>query len=360
MTTQQPTDVTGDAVFDAYTQALNSGEAPLLGHLVLYSVYDGEVTRKDLENWFPELGLNPELIPPPVRQIDAYERVTGRDGVKVVYPLDDPTATAPAYKRASGRDRKGASSTVTLMLRPVRRTGGEVVRHIVREVRDPLNTKLEYQTRMGAAIFHRDHSQGADEGAGTLEVEPDNTAIAALAPAEQETVRAMLAEIEETYRYRCTYLTGDKLRSLLRRYIESLEAIRVRPTGGVYFVHRQHAQVLSGLRELVSRFGAGSRLDRIPLPDQEEMRDMIINAFTTQTKEDLTKLSRDIADAQRAGRNAEVKRLLQRFNELTEATKQHAERLSTSLDDTEAALSLVKMQLGSFLAGAADDDEDDE
>lgn len=363
MTTPQPApQPTGDASFDAYTAALESGDAPLLGHLVLYSIYDGEVTRADLEGWFGELGLDPELIPPPVRQVDAYERVTGRDGVKVTYPREDPSATGPAYKRKVGRKAASASSTVTLMLRPVRRDGGQIVRHIVREVRDPLNTKLEYETRIGAATFHRNHDKGATEGAGTLQVEPNNAAISALPEAEQETVRAMLEEIETTYTYRCTYLTGDKLRAVVRRYIESLSAIRVRPSGGVYFVHRQHAATLAALRELASRFQAGSHLARIPLPDQDEMREMIISAFTTKAKEDLTKLSRDIAEAQSEGRHADAQKLHARFTELQDTTTAHAELLSNSLDDTKTALDLVKLQLGSLLATAtaSDDDNGDE
>jgi hypothetical protein len=38
--------------------------APLLGHLVLYSIFDGRVTRDDLARWFTELGLNPAFLPP--------------------------------------------------------------------------------------------------------------------------------------------------------------------------------------------------------------------------------------------------------------------------------------------------------
>jgi len=52
---------------------------------------------------------------------------------------------------------------------------------------------------------------------------------------------------------------------VIRTYIENLNAIKVRPTGGVYFVHRP-PRTLGATRELASRFGAGSHLVRIPLP----------------------------------------------------------------------------------------------
>ena len=85
-------DVTGQQAFDAYAAALTGADAPILGHLVLYSIFDGEVTRDDLARWFTELRLDPQFVPAKLRPVDAYERVTGPDGVRVSYPLplEDP------------------------------------------------------------------------------------------------------------------------------------------------------------------------------------------------------------------------------------------------------------------------------
>lgn len=353
--TQSPEHKTGDAVFDSYAESMDE-HAPLLGHLVLYSIFDGQVTRDDLARWFRELGLDEDLVPPPLRNVDAFEKVTGPDGVRVTYPLDDPSATGPA-SRTSRRRRKELEASATLMIRPVRRDGEHIVRHVVREVRDEKRTTLKYDTRLGVCTFHRDNSQGSAEGAGTLTIEPNHAAIAKLPEAEQTTVRHMLAAIETSYRHRCTYLTSDKLRSVIRRYVEHLSAIRVRPTGGVYFVHRQHAPTLGALRDLVGQFGQGSHLVRIPLPDQEEMREMVINAFTSKAKDELDQLAQDIAAAQRAKRFDEAGRLYERFTAVQQATNEHSDLLSTSLEDTRAALQLVKMQLGGLLA--ADDGEGD-
>ncbi|WP_218839818.1 DUF6744 family protein [Streptomyces sp. WZ.A104] len=346
---------TGDTAFDAYAEAMSEEGTPLLGHLVLYSIFDGKVTRDDLVRWFTELDLDEALLPPPVRHVDAFERVTGPDGVRVTYPLDDPSATGPASKRGRRRGRNELLKTATLMVRPVRRDGGQIVRHVVREIRDEERTSLEYDTRIAICTFDRDNSENSPEGAGALTIEEDRSAIAKLPEAEQTTVRQMLTDINEAFRHRCTYLTSDKLRSVVRRYVEHLSAIRVRPTGGVYFVHRQHADVLGSLRELVGRFGEGSHLVRVPLPDQEEMREMIIMAFTTKAKDELDELARDIAAAQRAGKADEARKLYERFTALQEATNEHSDLLSTSLDDTRAALQLVKVQLGGLLATATDE-----
>jgi hypothetical protein len=356
---QAPDLQTGNQVLDAYAESFASGDTPLLGHLVLYSVFDGQVTRDGLARWFTELGLDPKFLPPVLRPVDAFEKVTGPDGVRVAYPLDDPAAYTAAGKPQARRRRRDRDATVrsaTLMVRPVRRDGGQIVRHVVREVRDQENTRLSYDTRIGVCVFHRDNDSET-EGDGILQVEPDRTAIGQLPPPEQDTVRAMLADIEDSYRHRCQYLSADKLRSVIRTYIEHLNAIRVRPTGGVYFIHRQHATTLAALRELVARFGAGSHLARIPLPDQDEMRQMVIGAFTTKAKDDLDKLAADIAAAQRDHKTNQAEKLYHRFTELHHATTEHATLLSTTLEDTQAALKLVKMQLGGLLATATDDEQ---
>jgi len=93
----------------------------------------------------------------------------------------------------------------------------------------------------------------------------------------------MLAEIRAAYRRNCAYLTADRLRAVIRGYIEGLNAIRVRPAGGVYFVHRTHAGTRAAQRELDGRFGAGSRLSRVPIADEDEMREMVIGAFTSSS-----------------------------------------------------------------------------
>lgn len=359
-TVPQNTEVkTPEAVFETYTESMNEDtDAPLLGHMVLYSVFDGDVTRDDLERWFRELDLDEKLLPPPLRQVDAFERVTGPDGVRVTYPLDDPRATGPAYKRGRRRRNElGKAKAATLMVRPVRRDSGSIVRHVIREVRNEERSSLKYDSRLAVCTFHRDSNAGSADGAGALQIEPNHAAITKLPEDEQTTVHEMLAAIEDSYHHRCTYLTSDKLRSLIRRYVEDLDAIRVRPTGGVYFVQRQHSPTLAALRTLVARFGQGSNLVRVPLPDQEEMREMVVAAFTTKAKDDLDQLAQDIAEAQRTKQYDDATKLYARFTALQQSTNDHSELLSTSLDDTRAALQLVKMQLGGLLATASDDEK---
>ncbi|GGS85097.1 hypothetical protein GCM10010156_49630 [Planobispora rosea] len=325
----------------AYTTAMERGDAPLFGYLVMYSIYGTEtgVSHQELQRWFTELGLHQDFLPAPITPLNAYERVTGKTGVRTSYRLPESTPLS------------GEKVEATLMIRHVSREPHQITRHLVREVRDEGRLQLSYDPGLAEIIFQR--ADRRQPGAGSLQIVPNAAAIAALAPPEQDTVRATLAEVEDAYRRQCHFYSGDQLRTLIRTYIEALHAVRVRPSGGVYFVHRAHAAPLAGLRELVARFGAGSSLTRVPLPDDEEMREMVIDAFTTKAEEELTRLSLEIATARAEGASqAQVQALLRRFDAVKDSTTEHSARLATSLKSTEAALQLVHAQMASLLTSA--------
>jgi hypothetical protein len=332
-----------------YLEAMDAGGTPLLGHLVLYSVFEGEVTPGQLQLWFTQLGLDAAFLPGPIRAVDAFEKVTGPSGVRHSYPLDNRAGTA---RRRSRQDGKGREAT--LMIRHVRRDRDQIVRHLVREVRDEESVQLSYDTRLAELTFRRDQAPSAEHGAGSLLVTPDHAAIRQLPASEHDEVGMVLTEIKAAYQRNCAYLTADRLRTVIRGYIEALNAIRVRPTGGVYFVHQAHAATLAALRELVSRLGEGSYLSRVPIPDQDEMREMVIAAFTTRSRDELSRLAADIATAQRDGATeATISTLHKRYRDLQASATEHAQLLNTSLDDTTAVMQLVNAQLATLLANAS-------
>jgi hypothetical protein len=213
MTTQPNASATGLA---GYLESMDADGTPLLGYMVLYSVFDSEVTPAQLQLWFTELGLDAAFLPGPICAVDAFEKVTGPSGIRHSYPLDDPAGST--RRRRNPQDGKGREAT--LMIRHVRRDKDQIVRHLVREVRDEASIRLSYDVRLAELTFRRDQA---------------------------------------------------------------------------------HATTLTALRELVSRFGTGSHLSRVPIPDQAEMREMIIAAFTTKSRDDLSKLAADIATATRDG-----------------------------------------------------------
>jgi hypothetical protein len=324
-------------------------QVPLLGQVVLYSIFDGRVTRPQLAGWFDELGLDPAFLPAEIRMVDAFERATG--DVKHTYSLGGPPKPKHDKRGDSEEEQDGEPRVATLLVRHVKRGPNAVVRHLVREVRDAEHERLEYDVKVGECIFRR--AADSTTGAGELAVAPDFTAVPD--PEEQQEIRAVLDRIAADFRHRCQFLTGDRLRAVVRDQVETLNALKVRPTGGVYFVHAQYRQTLVRLRDLVKRFGAGSNLYLIPLPDEAELRDMVVQAFRTKTREDLERLAREIAAAATADpvRQSVVEALNRQYRRLKEAADEHQQLLAVDLEDTGAALELVRDQLVGLLTAVA-------
>lgn len=339
------TDIPGDPL-DGYVATME--RRPLLGHLVYYSIFDSPVTPDQLELWFAELGLDKQYLPGPIRPVDAYEKVTGK--AQRSYRLDGELDGGPRR-----RARDGKRHEATLLVREFFRDDQWIIRHVVREERNEEHAEhLEYEARVANCEFKRDGNPHAVAGAGSLVVTVDEAELGRLAPGEQDEVRAFLKEIEEGYERHRLYLSGDRLRGMLRAYVEGLNAVRVRQTGGVYFLQRRHADTVAALRGLVSRFGAGSRFWRVPLPDDEEMREMVIAEFVERAREDLQKLAGEIDKARRGGRASAraIEKLYGRFRRLQEAKEQHAALLNTSIDDADAAMQMVQAQLAALLSEA--------
>lgn len=321
-----------------------TGHGPVLGYVVLYSVFGGEITLPDATTQFQRLRLNTDVLPGPLRADDAFLRVTGKNGVRDTYNLDrlDTGATASHLAPTPAGPVRSAS----LMIRPVRRDAAVIVRHIVREVRDETATRLSYDT-LGEVTFER--SSGT-HGPGQMLIRLDDIAVAALSDAEQERVHALVRTVQDQYLWQCVYLGADRIRSLLLEYMRRLEAVPVRPTGGVYFVTAEHAATLEGLHKFIERIGGHSVFARIPLPDEAEMRQLIVRAFIDNARDALQKLSMEIVDARKGGvSDSKCKSLLDRFRTLKHQTSRYSQRLQTSLDETGSSLDLVEAQLTALL-----------
>lgn len=333
-------DAIGHRDVDAMTAAIDAGEVPLLGHLVVFNVRDSKVTPDELQEWFNDLALDTDFLPKPLRQCDAFEKVTGR-GAQVHYTTEEDANT------------QDPDCHITLMVRDVvHERKNLIVRQVVREVRDPGAKKLRYQTSLADLVFrfipgHEDH------GAGTFETVLDETNVADLTDYERTALEAMLTKLQDGYEDRCVFLSADKVRSMLRSYLKSLNPVKIAGSGGLYFVGGYHAGTLSRLRDLMARFANDTLLTRIPLLNLDETRALVTSSLTTETKKHLAALSAAVAKAQRdeAGMTQRTA-LHRRYLEVKESALANAKELSTTLEDAQAQLELVDAQVTNLLSTA--------
>lgn len=343
-TPDAPDLTTRDAAFDGYLHGLTGEDDRLLGHLVIYNVADVDpVSETELRNWFAELELDKKHLPGPPRQIDAFEKATGA-AAKDSYPLGGT--------RRRNHGARGA--TVTLMMRNVARDETRILRHLVRELADHDNEELSYEVCLAEAQFLRSTDPSLPEGSGQMTLTPDEIEITRLTPDEQDTINKLLGQIADDYDNRSRYVGSDRLRKMLRDYVENeLNAVRIH--AGVYFVHRQHAPTLAHLRTLAARFRG--ELTRIPLPDLDEMRQMVDGAFEAKARADLQSLARDIAREQSDPKGYRVRILHKRYLAVRTAAEDYQSTLDTELTATHANLELVQAQMASLLVAVGEQEQ---
>lgn len=251
-------------VLDDYRDQLADLPADrFIGSITWYTIAASAVTREELVDWFDELGLDPVHLPHPIKPVDAFRAAS-----------TDATAT---YGLPGGRH-------ATLMVREVASTRDEVARHIMRETCDPQGRRLAYD-KVGDAVFRRNPAQ--------LDLDIDRSL---LGPDEQRHAEVVCETIRERYTTMSTHLQAQALRAVVRSYLLSLNAVAVRPSGGVYYVHVSRQDALTQLETLVSRFSPTSMLHSLPLIDTGKQRRMIGQAFADEVEATVNGLLRRIAE----------------------------------------------------------------
>lgn len=353
MTNQQqpprPDLLTRNRPLNAYLREHAGADAGLLGSVVLMSVGAVEpITHAELKGWFAELELDPTYLPGEPRAVDAYERATGSARIK--YPL---SATTPSGRKKQTHEKNG--KTVTLMMRHVVRDEHRVVRHLVRELADHADEALSYEVKLAEAEFVREIGAGIPIGSGDMTLTNVDDELERLNAFERATITDLIDQIRQNYDRACRYIPSSRLSKMLRDYLE-LRCAAIRLQNGVYFVPRQHGEVLTALRELARRCGA--QINRIPLPDTADQRNMVQEAFSTKAAAALDSLSRDIAREQVDGAASyRVAKLHARFLEAKREAEEYQANLGAELGDTAARLDLINAQMANLLTSVQGPDD---
>ena len=209
-----------------------------------------------------------------------------------------------------------------------------LVRRIVMSRTDSQRQDIAFQTQMAEATFYKDP-------------ETMNVQVFTADPEVAPHVRQYVDELTERYERRATHLDSDKIRGILRRYVEGMNSVMVRR--GVYFVHESRRSTLDQLQDLVQRCSRGSSLHMIPLPDVPEQREMVKEAFNTEIVESATSLLDSVTGLIRKGRGHVAKKdtdkAKEAFQDIRSRISEYRNALGESQDRAEAALELVEDQL---------------
>ncbi|CAG1006205.1 hypothetical protein METP3_03789 [Methanosarcinales archaeon] len=248
-----------DKVFAAADQAVGHGgeKVPILGHLIWYSVKESRIRTSDLRKLFAQVNIPMDFMPEEPSKINAFKRATTE--------LSEETEVDI-----------GEGKHAVYMVRLAAKTDDEIVKSIVKEVRDASKKALtsEDYAEIGRVHFDKD-----TEDVRYYDLQPDS-----------QPITTQIKQLYETY---CSYLTGKQIRVMFHEIIKSMSPTLVRPSGAVYFIPYVHAEMVQKMEVLSKELVAygitdyESAFESIPLIDADKTRALVEVRFEEQNTRDV-------------------------------------------------------------------------
>jgi hypothetical protein len=302
---------------DEYVERVTALPEELTIGLILWFTISGvHVKLDDITNKFDELELSTKYLPKRIQPIDAFRKATSEPKVEYAMPWVGPDIKA------------------RILIREVAKDGDQVVRHVMREMVDSSNRRLSYE-KVGEAIYYRPSRGSTGPGRIRTAVMPD------LEQSERDNIASLLGDVTSRYHEMMEYLDSQAVRAVLRNYLTDLNAISVKPSGGVYFVHKSRQATIEMLRQLVVWLGGTSVLHTLPLVDSPDQRDMLAEAFVSGVEGEVKDLLAEIARANSTVSLKKHQALLARYASLKSRAEEYDRVLGIAQKRTESALGLA-------------------
>ena len=307
----------------------------LLGHIVIYTINDGQYERDKLVTWFTELGLDQDFLPAASKPIDAYRRATN-DANDFEYDLDQVYVFDGEGKRGVQKGDYKAH----ILVRDVLSNDKIVERHLIREIRDGRRRALSH-SKVGEARFTRPrlHNGRVVQDSHRFHI---RILQKELTPGERAPLQDVLEKISKSFDRHLYFLDGMKVRSAVREYIKSLSGIELKPS--VYFIPIAQADELAKISALVDRLGHDCSMQLIGLMDTAKQRDIVIKAWQTETEDALKELVKAIAHLRATRKNISVEafaKIRAEYDAILERGAEYRKALALSTDVTESAAEIA-------------------
>lgn len=318
----------GNITFNDYlADAASLDQDSFLGALLWFTITKkSKVTREELVRRFTALGLDDRFVPNPIRPVDAFKKATG------------PESGECHYRLADGHEAKA-------FVRHVTQDRDTITRHLIRERIDARGRHLDYE-HVGDLIFYK-----AAKGAPGTERVRYALHDGRLQDGERPALEKVITEINDNFETYKNFLYDQPLRVMVRQYILALNAVSVRPSGGMYFVHKTRWDTLRKISDLVEGLHDGCTFTISPLADLPNLRDMVIEAFQEEAENSVTELVTEIEEKRKAGTKI-TSDLLDRYSkavkDIQTKAEEHSRILNVSQDKTANALEIAYVTLAAL------------
>jgi hypothetical protein len=228
------------------------------------------ITRDRMKQLLIEAGIDPEFLPATARGVDAFRSAT--------------TSATDEY------DRRG--TMVRLVVRETRQTPEHVMRTVFRQWTDDDGYLCEERT--ADLQFFRPHrtSAGRVPGSQRLRCVVDQR----LRGVDRTRTQRLIDRIIQAYELNMQLLSPHAVRSVVRDHLIRLGAVAVAESGGgAYLLPPELRAEAEALQSILRQCGPGCRMRLIPIPDEPDLREMVIESIDTDIEGRAQALVRDIA-----------------------------------------------------------------
>jgi len=291
---------------DDYTDQVKTDTIPKLGNLIWYSISNVRISQPDLKaslvGTFLE-GTSPGMP----KDADTFRRIcSGAERKKL------ETGDPEIFKNALIRTASAPNEDL-------------IVRRIVIEVVTPSNKRLDYFQTIDVE-FNKETSH-------------INFRTHKWDPIAQQIAN----DIKTQFEIWKGHLNSYAVREWVRSAVIGMKATHVKPTGGIYFVSKEHEAELEELEGLVSKLGSSS-VHFLPLVDTGKQREMLKAAFESESIGEIDELLAEIAaitsDPNKKITEKAYNQLMDRFDHLGDKLDDYNLILKTNMGQVGARLDL--------------------
>jgi hypothetical protein len=296
---------------DAVERLEATDKTDWLGKLAWFSVNETKFPHDTLEAELKAVGLE-KFCPTAPRDDDVFRRVF-YNGQRKSHDLGDGIKE-------------------NLLIRQVKRQGGEIIKRIVVETVDAKGNKLGIDTE-GVEVKFR------AGGAG----------IRIRQRSDQPEALRLAHKLKAEYLQERGCVNANAVREIVRNIFLSLRAITVRSGGGVYFVPATLENITElGALEKAAEKLPGTLVHSLPLVDDDKQRNNLKRAFEAETVGECDRLIAELTEITKSDTKITDERgdgYLRNLKASKAKLREYAELLEDSLDDAEMRLQVLERKV---------------
>jgi hypothetical protein len=293
-----------------------------LGHLAWYAIPETtKVQHSQFEKALEEAGVDFIKLPPAPRPVDVFKRACTQAQAKKVEPdeLYEGPATHFNYLfRNAGQDVDYVYRT--LICEEVDAAGHEIGFTEVAKYRFTRSTSNIHITY--SPTLHNPSEAGRFES----------------------NVRRYFKDNNDT-------LTPYAIREFVRKGLEgALRAVKVRPSGGIYFTQQAFSQHLNSLENAIN--SVGGSFHTLPLLDDGKQREMLRTAFENETTDEINTFVGEMLDITMSGKKITQDRYVEyrmQYQNLSRKIIEYSTLLDDALELSNARLDVMEAEIETLM-----------